>query len=310
VPSGYDRRVESLRDWYRDGPLRLAPQAHRAAVPAGDRVIGAGPIRLINVSPPPGAVVEPAVPEYALHLMLRSAPLLRVGFNRRPRWIAVPPGALIAAPPDTDCEYIGDTPAHALSLVIPKAHVEDFMCDTGARIDIRDEAAFQDPRLGGLLLDLWDALAGEPAERHWLADEAMRAVLVTLARRSDTPPAARLGRERLANHVLGQLRDFVEGHLADDLDVPSLAAFAGLSPAHFARAFATTVGMTPGRYVILRRLAHAREALERTNRAALDIALDAGFKTPSHFAARFRREFGVTPRQVRPDRRRESRAAL
>ena len=69
-------------------------------------------------------------------------------------------------------------------------------------------------------------------------------------------------------------------------------------------AFAATVGMTPFRYVMTRRLARARELLERTGRSALDIALDVGFKTPSHFAFRFRREFGVTPRAIRRDARR------
>jgi AraC family transcriptional regulator len=83
-----------------------------------------------------------------------------------------------------------------------------------------------------------------------------------------------------------------------------LAGVARSSPAHFARAFAATVGMTPFDYVMTRRLARARELLERTDRSALAISLDVGFRTPSHFAARFRREFGVTPREIRPDRRR------
>jgi AraC family transcriptional regulator len=74
-----------------------------------------------------------------------------------------------------------------------------------------------------------------------------------------------------------------------------------LSPAHFARAFAATVDMTPFRYVMTRRLARAREWIERSDRAVLDIALDLGFKTPSHFTSRFRREFGVTPRAIRSD---------
>ena len=60
--------------------------------------------------------------------------------------------------------------------------------------------------------------------------------------------------------------------------------------------------MTPFRYVMSRRLARARELLERTDRSALDIALDVGFKTPSHFTSLFRREYGVTPRAVRADR--------
>jgi AraC-like DNA-binding protein len=44
----------------------------------------------------------------------------------------------------------------------------------------------------------------------------------------------------------------------------------------------------------------SRELLERSDRSALHIALDVGFKTPSHFTSRFRREFGVTPCAVRP----------
>lgn len=62
--------------------------------------------------------------------------------------------------------------------------------------------------------------------------------------------------------------------------------------------------MTPFEYVITRRLARAHELLARTDRSALDIALGVGFKTPSHFTSRFRREFGVTPREIRADSRR------
>ncbi len=78
-----------------------------------------------------------------------------------------------------------------------------------------------------------------------------------------------------------------------------MAQVAGASPAHFARAFAATVGMTPFRYVMTRRLARARELLERTRRPATAIASEVGFKTPSHFASRFRREFGVAPTEIR-----------
>ena len=90
----------SFSDWYRDGPFAGRPQAHRSVVPEAFRAIEAGPVHMINVSPPAGAVVDPAVPEYALHLVLSTPPLLRVGFNRPVRWLAMSPGVMLITPPD------------------------------------------------------------------------------------------------------------------------------------------------------------------------------------------------------------------
>jgi AraC family transcriptional regulator len=189
-------------------------------------------------------------------------------------------------------------------MTIPTARVDDFTEDSGGRIEIRHEEAFRDPEIARQLVRLWHALADDAPASRLLADQVMRAVLAALAHRTDTRVAARHARERLSARTVRRLRDFVESRLADDMDVPMLASVAGSSPAHFARAFAATLGMTPFDYVVTRRLARARELLERTDRSALAISLDVGFKTPSHFAARFRREFGVTPREIRPDSRR------
>jgi AraC family transcriptional regulator len=292
----------NYRDWYRQGPFAHVPQI--------DRVIPIGPVHVINVSPPAGGVVEPPMLEYGLHLLLRTAPLLRVGFNRRPRWLAVSPGSLILQPPDCEAEYIADAAAHVLSIAIPKTQVEQFAEASGSHIEVRDEEAFREPRLAQLLIQLWHALADEtPTGAAMLADDAMRTLLQTLALRGnpsgrEKPVVSPHGRERLANHTLRRLCDYVESSLGDELDVPQLATVVSLSPAHFARAFAATVGMTPFNYVMTRRLARARELLQDTRRPALDIALDVGFKTPSHFTTRFRREFGLTPRDVRGDARR------
>jgi AraC family transcriptional regulator len=296
-------QVFNYRDWYCRGPFAVAPQAHRSIIPQVDRSIRAGPIQLINVSPPAGAVVEPPVPEYALHLLLRTAPLLRVGFNRVPCWLAVSPGAMLLAPPDTSCEYVADDSAHVLTIAIPRIHIEDFTRDTGRQVSVRREEVFRNPRLAQQLIRLWDELADQAPASRLFADQVMRALLDALAKRTGSHSAPQ-SRERLPGHLVRRLRDFVESSLADDLDVTTMAEVAQLSPAHFARAFAATVGTTPFRYMMSRRLARARELLERTQRSALEIALDVGFKTPSHFTSRFRREFGVTPRAIRPSLRR------
>jgi AraC family transcriptional regulator len=297
-------QVLRFDDWCRDDPFATRPQVHRGIVPEVERVIDAGPVRMTNMSPPAGAVVDPAVPEYAVNLVLRTPPLLQVGFNRQPRWLVMSPGVILIAPPDTAADFIADGPSHILAIAIPKGHVEDFTRDAGARIDIREEETFREPRLMRQLIRLWHKAADDEPASRMFADQVMREILHTLVRRTDVHSRPRHARERLASHTLRRLRDYVESSLGEDLDVTMMANVTALSPAHFARAFAATVRMTPFNYVMTRRLARAHELLERTDRSALDIALAVGFKTPSHFTSRFRREFGVTPREIRPHRRR------
>jgi AraC family transcriptional regulator len=302
-------RILGFHDWYRYGPFAARPQVHRSVVPEVFRTIHAGPVHMINVTPPGGAVVDPAVPEYAIHLVLSTPGLIQVGFNRPPRWLTMSPGVMIVTPPDTDCDFISDGPSHVLTVAIPKAHVEEFMRDSGTRVEVRREEAFREPRLARQIVRLWHALSDDAPGNGLLADQVMRGVLDTLAGRTDPrhhtsvqARDARNAREHLPAYAIRRLRDYVESSLADDLDVTMMANVAALSPAHFARAFAATVGMTPFEYVMSRRLARAHELLERTERSALDIALAVGFKTPSHFASRFRREFGVTPREILAER--------
>lgn len=292
-------QISGARDVSRGTRLAPTRQACRS-VPEIERSIDAGPVRLVSILPPGGAVVDAAVPEYAVHLVLRTPPLLQVGFNRPARWLVMSPGVLLVVPPDTEGEFIADGPSHVLTMAIPKAHVED----EGIRVDVRREEVFREPRLTRHILRLWHELADDAPAARMFADQVMREVVHTLARRAGARPPERAARERLSPHTLRRLRDHVESHLADDLDVPAMANVAALSPAHFARAFAATTGATPYHYVMTRRLARAHELLERTGRPVLDVALAVGFKTPSHFTARFRREFGVLPREIRPESRR------
>lgn len=269
-----------------------------------DRVIDAGPVQVMTASGTAGTVIDPATPEYSLILLLQTAPLFRVGFNRPPRWLAVSPGSLLCTPPDADCEFIGEADGKCLCILIPKARVEDFAQATCARIDIQEEEVFRDPALVQQLATLWHALTTEGPLTRLHADKVMIAVLETMARRTGSlsKRSPQGIRERLSAHTLRHLCEYIEHNLADDIDVTMMAGVANSSPAHFARAFAATVGMTPFRFVMARRLERAWKLLQHTRRSTLDIALEVGFKSPSHFTARFHHEFGVTPRTVRREK--------
>lgn len=289
---------------HRDIPrIDGVPLQHLVA-PEEYRVIQGGPVHMINFLPPAGVAVDPPVPAYAVHLVLQTPPLIQVGFNRPPRWLVMSPGVIVAAPPNTQGEFIADDVSHILTMMIPKACVDDFTYDSGLLVEIRREETFREPRLMRHFTRLWNELAGDAAAAGLFADQVMREVLRTLAARSSGQRSSpRHARERISAPTLRLLRDYVESSLAEDLNVMMMANVAAMSPAHFSRAFAATVGMTPFRYVMARRLARAHALLQRTRRSVLAIALDVGFKTPSHFTSRFRREFGATPREIRSDSR-------
>lgn len=90
--------------------------------------------------------------------------------------------------------------------------------------------------------------------------------------------------------------DHVELHLADELDLRSLAAVAHFSPWHFHRLFHAMMGETVADHVRRRRLeAGAGRLLAAPARTVASVALETGFGSAEVFSRQFKARFGVTP---------------
>jgi AraC family transcriptional regulator len=115
------------------------------------------------------------------------------------------------------------------------------------------------------------------------------------------------GGARRSGHLRGGLSPaasrrvqvFVEANLDRSLQTADLAARAGLSAYHFARAFRRSMGMTPRAYVEGRRIARARTLIENTDRPLVEIAAQTGFSSQSRLTTAFRRLVGFTPATFR-----------
>ncbi len=94
----------------------------------------------------------------------------------------------------------------------------------------------------------------------------------------------------------------MQANLADDLPLSRLAAAAGLSPSHFARAFRAAVGQPPHRYMVRLRIERARQLLEQTRLPVTEVASRCGFEQTTHFATMFRKVTGQSPRAYRAAR--------
>ena len=102
----------------------------------------------------------------------------------------------------------------------------------------------------------------------------------------------------LAPLVRRRVLELMHGEPAAHLTIEALAREAGLSPAHFARAFKESTGRAPHRYLMELRLDHARSLLDAADVTLSDVALRAGFADQAHFTRFFKRQFGVTPGAV------------
>jgi AraC family transcriptional regulator len=106
----------------------------------------------------------------------------------------------------------------------------------------------------------------------------------------------------LSRMQLSRACDYIDQHLGGELSLVKIAAEAGLSPRHFAVRFRCSVGVTPHRYVLARRINRARHMLQAGNVRVVDVALALGFSSQSHFIDVFHRAVGVTPRQFQRTR--------
>ena len=90
--------------------------------------------------------------------------------------------------------------------------------------------------------------------------------------------------------------DYIDGHLADPLELKALADLAHFSPWHFHRIFQTITGEPLAGHVRRRRLeAVVRRLQPSSKRSILSIALDVGFGSPEVLTRAFNAHFGMTP---------------
>jgi transcriptional regulator GlxA family with amidase domain len=107
----------------------------------------------------------------------------------------------------------------------------------------------------------------------------------------------------LAPRILRRVEEYIEAHLDSALNIAELAASAGISVSHFSRSFLRSVGFTPHRYIMRRRLVRAHDLLVQTDLAVAEVALATGFADQSHFCRCFREFTGLPPRSFRKQHR-------
>ena len=100
-------------------------------------------------------------------------------------------------------------------------------------------------------------------------------------------------------HIVERAIAYMDANNYQNLTLSDIADHVHLSRIYFHNLFVAATGRTPRRYLLERRIAHARQLLMTTDKSLGQIAMECGFSSQSYFNQVFARELGCSPKEYK-----------
>jgi AraC-like DNA-binding protein len=91
------------------------------------------------------------------------------------------------------------------------------------------------------------------------------------------------------------LQRVMDDNFCFNLKLEQYAILSNRSLSAFKRDFQKQFNSTPGRWLLEKRLEHAKFLLGNKNKTVSEVAFESGFENPSHFSRSFKERFGISP---------------
>jgi AraC family transcriptional regulator len=212
-------------------------------------------------------------------------------------------GHLSLLPPDVGARWVFDKPGDVAVVVLNRRLFDDAAeqiasCAPGA-IELKPEFAIRNEKLEGIAHRLLAAIrlggTGGRLDSEGLAVELAEHLVKAHSNREVRGEGRR---HAMAPSRLRRAQEFVLSNLSTDIALKDIAAAAGMSVFHFAKAFKDTTGKTPYGYVTEHRLHRARSLLHDRRLSIAQIARAVGL-SHGRFAIVFKRRMRMTPSEFR-----------
>ncbi len=95
------------------------------------------------------------------------------------------------------------------------------------------------------------------------------------------------------------IREIMESNFIYNLKLDEFAYLSGRSITTFKKDFISTFNCTPGKWLLKRRLEHAKHLLEVTDKNINELVFETGFENASHFIRVFKLAYGFSPLQFK-----------
>jgi AraC family transcriptional regulator len=216
------------------------------------------------------------------------------------RGVSCAPGSFMLLSPGMRARIRHDAPLEILSLTYPtdilagRADLSGYIAAIAGNLPITTT----DPGVRALALEARRALVEEPDPDHGYMAALGKAMLARALQAIDhgAPPR---GRVAISPFKLRRVVEHIEARLDSRVPVQELAELAGLSTAHFARAFRQATGEAPHHFILNRRVARVQELLRDPELDLATVAARAGFSSHAHMSSVFRRRTSLAPTAYR-----------
>jgi AraC family transcriptional regulator len=162
---------------------------------------------------------------------------------------------------------------------------------------------FYDAELASLMRVMVSEVAQGCPNGRLLAESLSLGVLLHLARTRVERPRVQVERGRLTPAQIRRLDELIDVELSNEISLDMLANAVGFSKAHFTRLFKSTMGVSPYRYVLAKRVDAASALVKNSTDSLAEIAAQSGFASQSHMTDAFSRVLGMPPGALRRSER-------
>lgn len=210
------------------------------------------------------------------------------------------PGHLHVIPPGTVTAFKPDGRLKFVSLHFARERLDALAAEGRSNsISVPFRFAYHDHFASSCIGALCDELRAPREFGSLFVDSLMDALWLHVLRPSPPGTSRPKRAESISRSVLARTREKIAVSLESGISLDELAAEAGLSRFHFARAFREASGEPPHSYLTRCRIERAKELLRHTEQSLAEVALAVGFSSQSHFSTTFRERVGQTPRSFR-----------
>lgn len=132
-----------------------------------------------------------------------------------------------------------------------------------------------------------------------LLELKFRELILTIADNHNNREIASFFSSLLRQPQYVSLQKVMEDNYCFNLKLEEFARLSARSLSAFKRDFMNLYHISPGKWLLEKRLTHALHMLTNMGKTVSEAAFESGFESPSHFSRSFRQRFGASPASLK-----------